>query len=524
MRAGMRDFAPFFKMYNDNGSAKDLQNAYIEIQKKYPEVKSVKTKQGMNEALRGYETACHDKCELLESADEFYGISKGVNKLEKYIQWVFVPAVKDAVSEGSEVKDTALGRLLERTVRAKVNFKDSIKKLRDETERSYDALLAESQSSLDGVSKSLCSKLTQWAHPGAELKLMWNKDPKKSVQVQEPFAKILAGEGQFQGELVRFGHGLQRSYLLALLHELATGDESNAPRLLLAIEEPELFQHPPQERHLAEVLQELSEGNAQIFSCTHSPHFVIGKGFEDIRLVRKTKSGAESKVSRTTFREVATQLFKATGDDNDKKEKGIPSKLHQALQPALKEMFFCSVLVLVEGLEDIAYITTGLHLSGLWTEWRQLGGHIVAVNGKSELLQPLCIAQIMNIPTFVIIDADGDEHDPRYRPLHERDNTRILKLLGQPTHDVFPSQTSWQSDFIVWPENIRKAIENDFLAADWKRWKDAVELNHGQTGALGKKDLFIADIMTTAWADSKPSQTLTHLCESLISFARSSKL
>jgi putative ATP-dependent endonuclease of the OLD family len=539
MRAAMKDFAPFFKASNDGAVVKDLQAIFAEIVTKYPEIKAGKTKPAMTDALRDYETAHPEKCELIESADEFYGVSKGANRLSKYIQWVFVPAVKDAVSEQTEAKNTALGRLLARTVRAKVNFADSIKALREQTEASYDTLLTANQAALDDVSSSLHKKLMQWSHPGAALKLMWNKDPKKSVQVEEPFAKILAGEGQFQGELARLGHGLQRSYLLALLHELATSDEANAPRLLLAIEEPELFQHPPQEQHLAEVLQKLSEGNAQVFACTHSPYFVIGNGFEDVRLVRKTKGGVASEISRTTFDEVAKRLLTATGEDKYKKATGIPAKIHQALQPALKEMFFCPVLVLVEGLEDIAYITAGLHLTGLWEVWRQLGGHIVAVNGKSEFIQPLVIAQIMNIPTFLIFDADSNvdtelktvnqqTDNARYQKLlgqkikHEKDNTHILKLLGQPQHEVFPANISWQDNFIVWPENIGSAIEKDFQQQDWQKWKNIGEQLHGCIGNLGKNSLFIADLMTAIWGEKKTSPTLVKLCEKLIEYAKKS--
>lgn len=536
-RAGMKDFAPFFKAFNNGAKVSELAEIYAGIVKKYPDIKVGKTRPAMTGSLREYETVHPEKCELLESADEFYGVSKGANRLGKYIQWVFVPAVKDAVTEQAEAKDTALGRLLERTVRAKINFTDRIKQLREDAEKKYDALLNDNQAALDGVSAALRTKLSQWAHPGANLSLKWNKDQNKSVRIEEPFAKIIAGEGQFQGELARFGHGLQRSYLLALLHELASSDEVNAPRLLLAIEEPELFQHPPQEQHLAEVLQKLSEGNTQVFACTHSPHFVVGKGFEDVRLIRKMKGGIISKATCTTFGQVAQSLLNATGEQRYEKAAGIRAKIHQVLQPALKEMFFCPVLVLVEGLEDIAYIIAALHLAGLWEEWRQLGGHLVAVNGKSEFLLPMAIAQIMNIPTFVIFDADGNvavelqtvnqqTEAACYQRLltqktkHETDNARILKMLGQPNHPTFPPQISWQDNFVVWPENIGKAVGSDFQAADWQRWKEKAEQLHEQIGDLDKNSLFIADLLSEAWSEQKPSTTLVQLCQKLITFAR----
>jgi hypothetical protein len=63
-----------------------------------------------------------EQCVPIESEDQFYGVSRGKNKLDKYIQWVFIPAVKDAASEQLEARNTALGRLLERTVRSKVSL------------------------------------------------------------------------------------------------------------------------------------------------------------------------------------------------------------------------------------------------------------------------------------------------------------------------------------------------------------------------------------------------------------------
>ena len=93
---------------------------------------------------------------------------------------------------------------------------------------------------------ALQTRIAEWAHPDARLRLQWKQDPEKSVRVEEPWAHILAGEGDFEGELARFGHGLQRSYLLALLQELAGTDDATGPTLILACEEPELYQHPPQ--------------------------------------------------------------------------------------------------------------------------------------------------------------------------------------------------------------------------------------------------------------------------------------
>lgn len=269
----------------------------------------------MVEALHSYETAHPEACEAIRSEDQFYGVSKGTNLLEKQIQWVYVPAVKDASTEQIEARNSALGKLLARTVRAKIKFDDAIEGLRSDAQKKYEELLGQSQAALKEISETLKSRLVDWAHPDATLRLEWKQDPEKSVRIEQPLAQIIAGEGGFEGELTRLGHGFQRSYLLALLQELSGSDVAGGPRLILACEEPELYQHPPQARHLYNVLLELGKANAQIVVCTHSPYFVSGEGFESVRLVRKVN--ARSLTFRASYQDVAETIGQATGGNTN---------------------------------------------------------------------------------------------------------------------------------------------------------------------------------------------------------------
>jgi len=59
--------------------------------------------------------------------------------------------------------------------------------------------------------------------------------------------------------------------MLAILQELVNSDEENAPTLAMGIEEPEIYQHPPQIRHLSDILLKLSNQSSQILVCSHSP-------------------------------------------------------------------------------------------------------------------------------------------------------------------------------------------------------------------------------------------------------------
>jgi predicted ATP-dependent endonuclease of OLD family len=515
-RLGMTEFMEFFKALGDNRKVSELKEIYIGVRQTITALPPPGTKDAMVEALHTYETERPNECSLLPSEDQFYGVSRGANRLAKYVQWVFVPAVKDASTEQIEGKNTALGQLLARTVRSKTNFDEHIKTLRANTQAQYQTLLDENQKVLQDISQSLQGRLGEWAHPDATLKLEWKQDLEKSIRVEEPWAHIIAGEGAFEGALARFGHGLQRSYLLALLQELAGSDDQAAPTLIFGCEEPELYQHPPQARHLAAVFQKLSESNSQILISTHSPLFVSGEGFEDVRMVCKDATNKQSRVTFMSYADIAGAIAKATGEPPRKVE-GVLAKIHQALQPALNEMFFARRLILVEGLEDVAYITAYFNLLGKSDEFRRLGCNIVPVNGKSEMLQPLVIAKHMGISTYVVFDADSDKPDRNgSRAKHEKDNKGLLVLLGKAGENPLPGATLWGVGFVIWHADIGTIVKNEIGEADWQRYQNEADKLYGNAGNLRKNSLHIGTCLALAWEDGKRSASLNQLCDEIL--------
>jgi len=515
-RLAIPDFAPFFKAEKEGGKVADLKAIYSEIRDKYPDLPAPGTKDAMINALRDYEENHPEQCEEIPSADEFYGVSKGKNRLERYIQWVYVPAVKDAANEQAEAKNTALGKLLARTVRARVNFTDSLESIRADAQERYQKLLADSESQLNDISRALRDRLIQWAHKDARLRLKWHQEPEKAVRLDEPFAQAILGEGGFEGEPTRFGHGLQRSFLLALLQELSGSETETGPRLILACEEPELYQHPPQARHLYNVLMTLSQENAQILVATHSPYFVSGEGFESVRMVRK--AGSVSVITGTSHDEVSKCIADARGEI-PMKPSGQLAKIHQALQPGLSEMFFTSKVIFVEGLEDVAYITTYLHLLDLWDEYRRLGCHMIPTQRKSEMLRPIAIAKCLNIPTFVVFDADGDKEDRSgSKEKHSKDNLAILGLCGVGKPEPFPSETLWGDNVVMWESDIGRVVEEEIGKEDWKKFGERANAEYGHAGTLGKNVLHIASRLELAWGEGKKSSSLEKVCRRIMTF------
>jgi putative ATP-dependent endonuclease of OLD family len=516
-RSGMSEFRPFFEAEKTGAKAGELATIFDRIRQQFADLPNPKSKDDKAEALRAYEAAHPANCIFIPSEDHFYGINS-TGKLQAFAQWVYVPAVKDAGEEGQEAKNTALGKLIARAVRTRTNFDAELGALKTETLAKYRELLERNQANLTEISQALQRRLESWAHPNVRLGMEWLSDPNKSVMLQQPVAGIKTGDGDFLGSLARMGHGLQRSYLLALLQELACSEAPDAPTLILGVEEPELYQHPPQARHLADVFNELASGNNQILVTTHSPLFVSGEGFENVRLTRRANANAGTAVRALTFDSLCTRLRGACGEDQHRPITGIVAKIHQALQPGLAEMFFARVPVLVEGLEDVSYITTELCLSGLWSEFRRLGCHLIPVNGKDKLIKPLAIAAELGVPAFVVFDSDGDTQRADHRVKHEKDNRAIMTIIGI-TENPFPSAPVWGGNHAIWHTNLTDIVKSDF-GVNYTRLVEAGRQLYAQEGGLEKNDHFIADWLSAARGESLSSANLTRLCQNILSFAR----
>ena len=159
-RLGMTALRPFFEALDGGKKVSELKEIYTELRRTHPDLPAPGTKDAMKTALQDFESGWPDECVLIPSEDQFYGFSKGVNRLAKHVQWVYVPAVKDATAEQVESRNSALGKLLARTVRSKTNFDESIKGLRTEMQQQYQELLDGRQDVLDEISSALQMRIS----------------------------------------------------------------------------------------------------------------------------------------------------------------------------------------------------------------------------------------------------------------------------------------------------------------------------------------------------------------------------
>ena len=514
-RLVMSRFTDYFRAQENKAKAPELKQIYESIRKDVPELPPPGPMDAMRAALRAFEEEHPEQCELIEGETQFYGWTKGENHLRQFVQWIYLPAVKDPTSEQDEGRATALGAILERTIRSKVSFEEPLTALRRDAATRYQEILKKEQGILDALTESLTKKLRLWAHEGTNVALKWHFSDQNSIKIAEPLARIFAGEYDFLGELGRLGHGLQRSLLVALLQELAETGDSGPEDILLGFEEPELYQHPPQARHMSSTLEALSEKRTQVVVTTHSPYFVSGQGFPFIRMVRSNLAKKASVVTRYTHTQLAESLAAALKEPA-RSPTATMAAVEQIMQPSQNELYFTRIAVLVEGTEDVAFFSTYMNLLSRWPDFRRLGCHFIVASGKTNLSRPLAIAQGLSIPAFAIFNVDNSDQ----KDTNKRDNRCLFELCGIKDTDPLPNDIVWGQHLIAWPKTIRHSVSADIGEGKWNAADAEVRKKFGYEETPQKNQLVIAAILEELWTNGAKSAVLTKACDLVLDFAR----
>lgn len=176
--------------------------------------------------------------------------------------------------------------------------------------------------------------------------------------------------------------------------------------------------------------------------------------------------------------------------------------------------FFCRLAVLVEGIEDVAFVTTYLQLLGLWADFRRLGCHFVLAGGKTNLSRPLAIANSLGTPAFVIFDADGKDTSPS----NKTDNTCILKLLND-SSSPFPTSVHIGERHVVWPSTLKAFVIEEVSQPAWDAADAAVRKAYKYEGVSQKNSIVIAAILEELWSKKVQSKSLMKVCEGIIGYA-----
>ncbi|MEV2233688.1 AAA family ATPase [Streptomyces phaeochromogenes] len=503
-----------FEEVRRHKKATPLRAAYKELMERDPGLglPSVGSAPAAEEAMRSWELANRDRLTASEVEDtHFFGFA-GQSVLAQLLDFVFVSADLRAYEEADDQKATALGRILDHAVdRTEAN--EQLGQIEEDAHQARQEVHAKVYGPmLDDISAALSSEVAKFT-TGRQVVVT------PAVQAPRPARtafQVSIRDGAAETSVYRQGHGFQRALIIAALKYLADcrRPEDGTRTLCLAVEEPELFQHPPQARTFAQVLRELvvtsPEGRTQVMYATHNPVFIDPSGYHQIRRLCRAADQAHP----------VTEVWQATEDDLCRDLDGlvdadtIKRRTVGRLTSSFAEGFFAHAVVLCEGATDGAVLTGCAERAGV-----NLGAEgisVVDVAGKDNLMICHAIFSALGVPCHVVFDGDVRKEEHKLQSVQGHDaesrrkeelkieregrqtrekNTNLLGYLGAP-RTLRPADES-TARYTVFEDDLEM-----YLAKHWPAWDvRRRELIDTCDGVKGKNAVTYQDATRTAVAD-----------------------
>jgi len=467
---------PDFLSIGEHTAATPKRNAYNALRENnplYADLPNVGSAAAVDEALLDWEANHPEQLVLLPDDGQFFGFQNNSRgKLQQHTSFVFIPAVREASADAADSKTSVIGQLLELLVRSQILQRPDVIAFKEQMTAAYQALVsAENMPELGALAGKLTTDL-RGIYQDAEVALNWREIDEMPVPL--PMADVLLKDDGFGGPVDRQGHGLQRAFIFTLLQQLARtavpkaddapmlggasgGDDApaaaavgaQAPTLILAIEEPELYQHPTKQRHFAEVLRGLSsgtlpgvQGHTQVIFGSHSPMFISMGKADEIRLTRRSPC-IDSELKQYTLQALDLSIVAQKLERGWDKPVGsfsaetLAPRLH-ILGAELAEGFFANGVILVEGRSDKAALTAAARMLGV--NFEAAGIAILSAEGKANLDRPYVIFRELGIPTFMLWDCDQHLPEAKRTPAIDLALSKLAEPNGQfdeaPTADL----------------------------------------------------------------------------------------
>lgn len=303
-------------------------------------------------------------------------------------------------------------------IEATKNLEDDIAKakakstMRELLDMLADQVLAEKQDIQDALDRVHALLTTAGSASGATSRQSFDDEASKTLDlffpgygIETKFAPVKA-EDFFKNaqlsvtepfgparEFDEVGAGTQRGIQMALVQMLGQRrtPTSAAQRLLLLIDEPELFMHPQAIRRIRQTLKVLSTRGFQVVFTTHSPEMLSRETVQQTVIVRReVTSGTAAK------RPVAT-LVRAM------KAKGAASSMFSL--DVMADTFFSHVVVLTEGESDARMLRAAYErVVGVPPDVDALA--FVAVDACSSIRPAQRILRDMGMTAIAVADLD----------------------------------------------------------------------------------------------------------------------
>ncbi|WP_244792897.1 AAA family ATPase [Streptomyces sp. BJ20] len=458
-------YPPFDEIRRLEGK-REKHNAYKALRASDPglDLPAAKGSDDAEAAMRVWESQNRDRlAETDVEGTQFFGFA-GQGLLAKLIDFVFISADLRAYEEADDGKATAVGRILEHAVD------------RSEADARFTAIEDDAQTAREKVHKEVYGPVLKklsgsLSDEVAKFSTGRHIVVKPVAQIPKPAKTTFAvsiKDGAAMTLVRRQGHGFQRALIIAALKYLAETrrPEDGTRSLCLAIEEPELFQHPAQTRVFAQVLRGLvasAVDRTQVMYATHSPVFIDPRNYEQIRRLARVGSGEHPDVRVRQL----SELDLVQSLNGRVSEKSIRRHATTRYVKDLAEGLFVAAAVLVEGEADEAVILGFAEQQGL-----SLGANgisVINVEGKDNLILAHAILSGFGVRCYVVFDGDTGPKAlagkaETVRVAGEK-NINILGYLGASVN-ARPA-TACEATHTVFEDDLEA-----YLAEHWPAWTE----------------------------------------------------
>jgi len=472
--------------------------------------------------LERWEEAHPEECEMTRDDGKFFGFGNvAAGKIDRFSRFVRIPAVIDPSQQFDETRSSTIGTLVSVLVRQRGGSAAVIDELRERVRSDYQEIIQRPEFDLAEVEGMITSSLQEFV-PEAEAALEWQAS--KALQIPDPTARVRLREGKLTLPPEYSGHGLLRAYELAVLGMLseqarAVGDDAQGSgHLIIAVDEPELYQHPSQARAVAMRLMRLAGSEVaglltQVICTSHSPLFVTLENCEAIRVVRRPADGGQ-RGSPTVSQPLLERMAETMSLHIDGPEitaESLSARMACLFHPTLTEAVFADVVLLCEGLEDAAALEGVMRATELHERLTKYGLHITPVYGKENLDRMMVLLADMGVPYYVVFDTDLPQDNEEKRAKAKSTNNRIVRLATGDAGAESPVETSVEERFAAMGPNLTAFLRNACGEEGYDALRARIAENYGyeQPSKAMKSPVFVtAMLRELRERDEIPSQLL----------------
>lgn len=464
LSANSMGYEPFIeiKEVTTANEKKDRFNQLIEIDGNLSHIQKGTSKADIETKMKEFENTHRDLLSKVPShlSTDFFGFN-GQGVMRNNFSFIFISANLRANEEANDDnKASVISRIIESTIDRKEaddKVNDLYVTILDQQKQVYDQVYGENLRDISNDMNKVISQYTLNKRVVVTPKMPSITPPKVKFDIG-----IIDSDNNNQYSVDRQGHGFQRTLIISALQYLAKygRGSGNDATICLAIEEPELYQHPVQTRIFSSALRKIISNNpekTQVMFATHSSIFIETKEVHKIRKVSCGESEKGSELKSFSLSELYDSLKGYV------KESTINKQIKNILGNDLSEAVFSDKVVLLEGTTDYACIKGVVDSFFGIDYFERLGISYVVCGSKTNIILYAQILKFFGIKMYAIFDGDYTKNkNGKNEENNAKQNGNITEYFSglrieKPESEVCTFYTSYEENL---ENELRKCISD----------------------------------------------------------------